>query len=62
MLNSIWPLFIIISFISAIFTGNMSNLNNSIFTSCTDAVELIIQLFGTICLWNGLMKIVQEHH
>lgn len=60
MLNSIWPFFIIISFIFAIFTGNMSNLNNSIFTSCTDAVELTIQLFGTMCLWNGLMKIVQE--
>ena len=60
MLNSIWPFFIIISFIFAIFTGNMSNLNNSIFTSCTDAVQLTIQLFGTMCLWNGLMKIVQE--
>ena len=60
MLNSIWPFFIIISFIFAIFTGNMSNLNNSIFTSCTNAVQLTIQLFGTMCLWNGLMKIVQE--
>jgi spore maturation protein A len=60
MLNKIWPFFIIISFIFAIFTGNISNLNNSIFESCSEAVELSIKLLGTMCLWNGLMKIVQE--
>lgn len=60
MLNKIWPFFIIISFMFAIFTGNINNFNNSIFSSCTQAVELIIKLFGTMCLWNGLMQIVQE--
>lgn len=60
MLNKIWPLFIIISFIFSIVTGNMENFNNSIFSSSTQAVELTIKLFGTMCLWNGLMKIVQE--
>lgn len=60
MLNKIWPFFIIISFIFALFTGNISNFNNSIFSSCTQAVELIIKLLGTMCLWNGLMQIVQE--
>lgn len=58
MLNKIWPLFIIISFIFSIVTGNMENFNNSIFSSSTQAVELTIKLFGTMCLWNGLMKIV----
>lgn len=60
MLNKIWPFFIIISFIFALFTGNISEYNNSIFSSCSQAVELIIKLFGTMCLWNGLMQIVQE--
>lgn len=60
MLNKIWPLFIIISFIFAIITGNIENFNNSIFSSCSQAVEITIKLFGTMCLWNGLMKIVQE--
>lgn len=60
MLNKIWPFFIIISFVFAIVTGNIENFNNSIFSSCTQAVELTIKLFGTMCLWNGLMKIVQE--
>lgn len=60
MLNKIWPFFIIISFIFAVITGNIECFNNSIFSSCNQAVELTIKLFGTMCLWNGLMRIVQE--
>ena len=41
MLNKIWPFFIIISFIFALLTGNINNFNNSIFNSCTQAVDLI---------------------
>lgn len=60
MLNKIWPSFIMISFIFALITGNIENFNNAIFSSSAQAVELTIKLFGTMCLWNGLMKIVQE--
>ena len=60
MLNKIWPFFIIISFIFAVITGYIECFNNSIFSSSNQAVELTIKLFGTMCLWNGLMRIVQE--
>ncbi len=60
MLNKIWPIFIIISFITAIFTNNIENLNNSILNSCNEAVELTIILLGTMCLWSGLMEIVRK--
>jgi len=60
MLNKIWPAFLIISFIYAILNENIEEFNNSIFTSCAQTVDLILKLFGTMCLWNGLMKIVQE--
>lgn len=60
MLNKIWPAFIILSFLYAIFNGNIEEFNNTIFTSCAQTVDLILKLFGTMCLWNGLMKIVQE--
>ena len=60
MLNKIWPALLIISFIYAILNGNIEEFNNSIFTSCAQTVDLILKLFGTMCLWNGLMKIVQE--
>lgn len=60
MLNILWPIFIIVSFIYAILTGNVQSVNNSIFESTASAVELSITFLGTICLWNGIMKIAQK--
>lgn len=60
MLNIIWPLFLIISFIYAIFNGRVSEVNNSIFKSTKLAVDLSISLLGTICLWNGIMQIASK--
>ena len=60
MLNKIWPIFIIISVIYAIISGNVENLNNGIFDSIKNAVELTITFLGTICLWNGVMQIATK--
>lgn len=60
MLNIIWPIFIIISFGYAIFSGNLDKLNESIFSSTTESVNLCISLLGTICLWNGIMQIANK--
>lgn len=60
MLNILWPIFIIISFTYAILTGNVQSVNNSIFESTASAVELSINFLGTICLWNGIMRIAQK--
>lgn len=60
MLNTIWPIFIIISFVYAILTGNIEKLNNSIFESTQSTVSTVITLLGTICLWNGIMEIAEN--
>lgn len=60
MLNIIWPAFIVISFIFSILTGKTNEINNAIFESASEAVNMIILFFGTMCLWNGIMKIIQE--
>ena len=60
MLNIIWPIFIIISYIYAIFTGKVSEINNSVFESCESAVKLTITFLGTMCLWTGIMQIAQK--
>lgn len=60
MLNTLWPIFIIISYIYAIFSGNVETINNSIFESASSAVELSITFLGTICLWNGIMQIAMK--
>lgn len=60
MLNILWPIFIIVSYGYAMITGNMENVNNAIFESTESAVNLTITLFGTMCLWNGLMEIASN--
>ena len=57
MLNIIWPIFIITSYIYAIFIGNTEKINNAVFEYTKVAVNLLITLLGTMCLWNGLMEI-----
>lgn len=60
MLNIIWPLFLITSFMYAIFNGRVYEVNNSIFESTKLAVDLSISLLGTICLWNGIMQVASK--
>ena len=60
MLNIIWPIFLIISFVYAILTGRLEQVNASIFEGTKSAVELFVTLLGTMCLWNGIMKIAEK--
>lgn len=57
MLNKIWPVFIIISIVYAIFSGNLESINNSIFESTENTISVTMTLIGTMCLWSGIMKI-----
>ena len=60
MLNILWPVFIIISIVYAICSGNIENLNNSIFESTESAVNLTLTLIGMTCLWCGIMEIAAK--
>ena len=55
MLNVIWPLFIIASYIYAIITGNVENINKEIFNSVNSAVNLSISLLrnNVFVVWNN---------
>ena len=57
MLNILWPILIIISYVYAIISGNVENINKAIFEYTENAVKLTITLCGTMCLWNGIMNI-----
>ncbi len=60
MLNKIWCFFILIAIIFGILSGNYSNVNDAIFSSIEDTVQLIITMFGSLCFWNGIMNIVKN--
>ena len=60
MLNYLWPIFIIISFVFAIISGNIENLNSSIFESIDSVISLSMTLVGTMCLWCVIMEVVKN--
>ena len=60
MLNKIWPVLIISSLIYGICCGNIEEINISIFQSGENTINLTLKLLGTICLWSGIIKIVEK--
>ena len=60
MLNKIWPIFIIVSIIYALISGNIEKVNTGIFQSTKSVVELCLTFLGTMCLWNGIMQIAYK--
>lgn len=60
MLNILWPIFIILSIVYAIYTGRVNEINNGIFDALESAVGLSITFIGTISLWNGIMEIAKS--
>ena len=60
MINIIWGLFIVLGIIYALFTGNISLVNETIVTSAKDSLDIFLGLLPTIVLWVGIMKIVSN--
>ena len=60
MLNYIWCGMIVISFITALFTGRLDALTQGAMEGATSAVETCIGLLGTMCLWTGIARIAEN--
>ena len=59
-MDYLWPIIIIISYIYALINGNMEKVNEAIFDSITDVIQLSITLLGNMCLWCGIMNIIKS--
>lgn len=60
MLNSIWPFLIIIGCIFGFINGRTLQINNAILESASNTIEIIIMMFGSIGMWNGIMLIASN--
>lgn len=60
MMNKVWPVLIIFSFVSSIINGNMSELSISVIEGGQNAVELLLKLVSMLCLWGGIMEIADK--
>lgn len=60
MLGKIFGILCIISFIFAVFTGNMANIGEAVINGASGAVTLTISLTGMMCLWSGVMSVAKS--
>lgn len=60
MINILWLLLILISVVTAAFTGQMDKVSDAIFNGAAESVKLIIKLLGPMALWLGLMNIAKK--
>jgi len=58
MINYLWGVFIVVGITISIIRGD-SNLTNSLLTSGSKAIDMIINLVPLMCLWLGIMKIAE---
>lgn len=59
-MNKIWPWLIGISIIIGLVNGRVEEMTSCLFESSKSAIETCMNIFGIICLWNGLMRIAEE--
>ena len=59
MINYLWAIFLIVSVLYSVITGN-DDIGNILFTSGSKGVEMIINLVPLMCLWLGTMKIAES--
>lgn len=60
MLNKIWCFFILLSIGFGIVSGNIEAVNNSVFSSIENTMNLSLKMIGGMCFWNGIMRIAME--
>lgn len=59
-MNYIFIFLIVFSFICAIFTGNIENYVQAIFSASKKAVEVSLSLIGIMAFWLGIVNIAKK--
>ncbi len=58
MLSKVFSVLVTISFVFAALDGRMGELCAAVISGANDAVTLVISLVGMMCLWNGIIKVL----
>ncbi len=59
-MNWIWSGMILISIITSIFTGRVSETVNAVFEGAATSVSTLISFAGAMCFWTGIMRIAER--
>lgn len=59
MISYIWSFFILIGVFCSIYKGD-NNLSNTLLTSGSTSIDMILSIGSIICLWLGVMNIAKK--
>lgn len=59
MIGKICGVICVLSFVFACITGNVGALGEAVYSGAENAVQLTISLVGMMCLWNGVLQVMQ---
>lgn len=59
MINYLWGIFIILGIIFSIINGN-NNITNSMLSSGSRGIDMILSIVPLMCIWLGTMKIAES--
>ena len=60
MIGKVFGILVLSSFAFAAFTGNMQELSRAAASSAKEAIELVISLAGSMCLWSGTARVLDK--
>lgn len=60
MMKWIFGGMIILSVVYAFATGNAAEVSNAALNECQNAVQFLLVLMGSMCLWGGFLKIAER--
>ncbi|BAM47345.1 nucleoside recognition domain-containing protein [Amphibacillus xylanus] len=60
MVHLIWAGLACIGIVYALFNGTIGDVNEAIFSSANEAIQLVIGLTSILVFWLGLMKIAEK--
>lgn len=58
MLSKIWVLFFVISLLFGLTTGRIEYVSAAATNGAAEAITLVIQITGLMCLWSGIMELI----
>ena len=60
MLNYIWSFMIILAILLSGFKGGMGAITTAALNGAQEAINLCIQMCGTVAMWMGIMRIAEK--
>lgn len=60
MMNYIWTGLVAVAVVAGIITGNITNVQEALFSFANVAVEIVIGLIGVMVFFTGLMEVMKE--